>query len=64
MIATVPRTPRRYSHPMDFLRDFWHTISTPEGLKALIAWGGIFAYLWRLNSKVAQIEKRLDKGSR
>ena len=26
---------------MEFLRDFWHTISTPEGLKALIAWGGI-----------------------
>jgi len=26
---------------MDWLRDLWHTISTPEGLKGLIAWGGI-----------------------
>ncbi len=26
---------------MDLLRDFWHLISTPEGLKTLISWGGI-----------------------
>jgi len=27
--------------PMQLLKDFWHLISTPEGLKSLIAWGGI-----------------------
>lgn len=26
---------------MDLIRDFWHLISTPEGLKTLIGWGGI-----------------------
>jgi len=26
---------------MDLLREFWHLISTPEGLKTLIGWGGI-----------------------
>lgn len=26
---------------MDLLRDLWHLISTPEGLKSLISWGGI-----------------------
>jgi len=26
---------------MDWLRDFWHAISTPDGLAALITWGGI-----------------------
>lgn len=26
---------------MEFLRQFWHTISTPEGLQTLIKWGGI-----------------------
>ena len=27
--------------PVQLLKDFWHLISTPEGLKSLIAWGGI-----------------------
>ena len=26
---------------MDLLRDFWHLISTPDGLKQLIGWGGL-----------------------
>ncbi len=26
---------------LDLIREFWQTISTPEGLKSLIAWGGI-----------------------
>jgi len=26
---------------MELLRDFWHLISTPEGLQKLIGWGGI-----------------------
>jgi membrane-associated protein len=26
---------------MDFIRDFWHLISTPKGLETLIGWGGI-----------------------
>lgn len=26
---------------MEFLRDFWHLISTPEGLQKLIGWGGL-----------------------
>lgn len=26
---------------MEWFRDFWHLISTPDGLKTLIAWGGI-----------------------
>jgi len=26
---------------MDWIRELWHTIATPEGLKALIGWGGI-----------------------
>ncbi len=28
-------------YPVDLLRDLWHLISTPEGLKSLISWGGI-----------------------
>jgi len=27
--------------PMQILLDFWHLISTPEGLKSLITWGGL-----------------------
>ena len=26
---------------MDLIREFWHLISTPEGLKTLIGWGGL-----------------------
>lgn len=26
---------------MEWIRDFWHLISTPDGLKTLIGWGGI-----------------------
>jgi membrane-associated protein len=26
---------------MDFVRQFWHLISTPQGLQTLIGWGGI-----------------------
>jgi membrane-associated protein len=26
---------------VDLIREFWHLISTPEGLKTLIGWGGI-----------------------
>lgn len=26
---------------MDWIRDFWHLISTPDGLKTLIGWGGL-----------------------
>jgi len=26
---------------MDLIRQFWHLISTPQGLRALIGWGGI-----------------------
>ena len=30
---------------------------------ALITWLGIFAYLWRLDSKVKSLEQRLNKRS-
>jgi len=32
---------RRYCRMVELVRQFWYLISTPEGLKTLIGWGGI-----------------------